>query len=47
MKQYKIKQEKGQNLRRNISRLLVKSPITAVKEFVSNGWDADAENIDV
>ncbi len=47
MKNYSIKQERGHNLRQVISRLLVKSPITAIKEFVSNSWDADAENVRV
>ncbi|MFA5856309.1 MAG: ATP-binding protein [Candidatus Pacearchaeota archaeon] len=47
MKNYSISQTKGQNLRQVVSRLLVKSPITVIKEFVSNSWDADAENVGV
>lgn len=47
MKNYTIPQTKGNNLRQVVSKLLVKSPITAIKEFVSNSWDADAENVKV
>jgi hypothetical protein len=47
MEKYSISQTKGQNLRQVVSRLLVKSPITAIKEFVSNSWDADAEKVRV
>lgn len=47
MKNYIIQQTKGKNLRQVVSSLLVRSPTTAVKELVSNGWDADAEIIRV
>ncbi|MDD5193907.1 MAG: ATP-binding protein [Candidatus Nanoarchaeia archaeon] len=45
MRHYSIPQVMGNNLRQAVSRLLVKSPITAIKEFVSNSWDADSESV--
>jgi len=45
MREFEIKQETGKNLRTIISRELVKSPIVAVKELVSNSYDADAQTV--
>jgi len=45
MKIIKIEQTTGKDLRRVIAKELVKSPIVAVKELVSNSYDADAERV--
>lgn len=45
MEEFEIDQGTGKNLRTVISKELVKSPIVAVKELVSNSYDANAENV--
>jgi len=45
MRGFEINQGTGKNLRTIISKELVKSPVVAVKELVSNSYDADAETV--
>jgi len=45
IEEFVIAQEFGENLEDVLSGVLVKSPIEAIKELVSNSYDADAQNV--
>jgi hypothetical protein len=47
MEKFKIKRTAGENLEQIIAQTLVKSPIVAIKELVSNSYDADSELVNI